>query len=98
MNLEKLIKKTVIKFIVLVIVLATVLSFNAVCSTIIEQYLALGTLENSGLLFAVHELYNNWFKPITTFILIIVVLWFIGTNSYNFIKYFKNKENTNEKN
>ena len=89
MSTEKFIKKLVIKIIVLVIVIAAVTTFLTAGGTIINNYIALGQMENNDGMFVLMEMYNNFLKPtlhVVVYAVTASVVIFTGLDIYKFIK------------
>lgn len=101
MTTNKFIKKIIIKVVVLIIVCMGVFTFLSASGTILQNYIALGQMENEDSFFIINEMYNTFLEPVLRF----GVYAFIGFQGYCIIEDIniyisKNKEkkenNSNE--
>ena len=61
--MTQFIKKLLIKIVILVILFTAVITFLNAGGVIINNYIALGQMENSDGMFILMEMYNNCIKP-----------------------------------
>ena len=99
--MNKLIKKIIIKILILIIVFTGTFTFLSASGTILQNYIALGQMENEDSLFIINEMYNTFLEPV----LRLGAYAFIGFQGYRIIEdiniyILKNKEkkenNSNE--
>ena len=94
--MTQFIKKLLIKIAILVILFTAVITFLNAGSAIINNYIALGQMENSDGMFILMEMYNNFIKPtllVVTYSVALIVSVTIATDVYKFIKINRKKEN-----
>ena len=87
--MTKFIKKLLIKIAILIILFTAVSAFLGAISTIMNNHIALGQLENSDEMFVVLELYNNFIKPtifVVEYTITAIICFTIGVDVYNFLK------------
>lgn len=97
--MTQFIKKLLIKIAILVILFTAVTTFIDAGSAIINNYIALGQLENSDGMFILMEMYNNFIKPtllVVTYSIAVVILVNIAIDIYKFIRTNRKKETKNE--
>lgn len=90
MTLQKLIKKTIFSIIGLAIILIIVGGFFTTANVMINNYLALGQLENDDTMFMFMQLYNNTLKPIVKLLVVCIASWTVIKILFNINKYLKN--------
>ena len=94
--MTQFIKKLLIKIAILVILFTAVITFLNAGSAIINNYIALGQMENSDGMFILMEMYNNFIKPtllVVTYTVTAITSVTLGLDIYKFVKTNKRKEN-----
>lgn len=88
MSIKKFIIKTTVKTVVFA-VLSTI-ALSLLQSPVISNNIALGQMENSDVLYMIHETYNK-IRPIVSVVCSLIVIWFAGTVGYDVYKFIKQK-------
>lgn len=70
----KTIRKSLISFLILIFILIILEGFCSAANTLINNYLALGQLEQDDGMWVFMELYNNTLKPIVNILVVIVTV------------------------
>ena len=94
--MTQFIKKLLIKIAILVILFTAVITFLNAGSAIINNYIALGQMENSDGMFILMGMYNNFIKPtllVVTYTVTAITSVTLGLDIYKFVKTNKRKEN-----
>lgn len=98
MTIEKFIKKTLSRIVIIIILTILLTGIMAAGDAIVNNEIAMGQLENSNFNFMILETYHNVIRPVANGALVVVYIWNIGLIIINSIKfiYIKYKEKTHE--
>lgn len=96
MSTERFVRKLLIRIVVLIIICTITFSLNGAITTILNNHIAIGQLENDDAAFLTMELFNNALRPSINIIGVVVIIAVVASSIYDTIKFIKNKRMTNE--
>ena len=96
MSTERFVRKLLIRIVVLIIICTITFSLNGAITTILNNHIAIGQLENDDVAFLTMELFNNALRPSINIIGVVVIIAVVASSIYDTIKFIKNKRMTNE--
>lgn len=91
MKLHKLIKKIAVKVVLLTVLIVFVAQLTSSIEPIVNNYIAAEQLNNDDFSFVVMQLYNNFLRPFSEFVVSTALISVAALCAYDVYCYSKNK-------